>query len=566
MLRRKSHLPFAATVLGAAGIGALLTAAAQVSLPDTVESQPLATDAFSTGTLDRANGALPPSLWRGSDAQTLEFLLTKLPSRPSAPSLGEVMKRTLLSPGEAPQGAAPSLGGKKLLALARAGFVDEARTVASLSNARRGDPWTGQAEAVADLLTGDIGAACSRGANLTSGRDELFWVRLRVVCYAEAGERDAADLTLGILRDQGALDDADDVFLTAAATGAAPKTPPAAANALQYAIARKLDLPLAPGLLDAADGGVLAALARDRSVDPAIRVAAAERAVAMGVLGPAMLESVLEGVDFEVAEVGAAAEAAKARPDDPLTDAALYQSVQVMSAPEFLRDKAQRIALALNLADSFHRAYALSLLYTDEIAALEGALLTPGEAASFALARMAVGDSVGAGQWLLAMLGPNSSVAALPEGQAMAFIDRVNLLAVLDPQTAAQVARAGDVSLLGGDAPFAPAAAAHADPAVTARILEAAFDAALEGKAGQAGLAALAASTGTAPGGEVESVVISQSLRTAGMGELQRRYEFERAWAEKFQPAHEATAAAPADEAPAQEGGLTPRLKPRGGR
>lgn len=562
MLARKSKVRLSVFAASACA-GAVLTAAvAQVALPEAVETAPLATDAFSTGTLDRSTGALPATLWRGSDGQTLEFLLTKLPSRPASPSLGEVLKRTLLSPGPGPDGAAPSLGGKKLLALARAGFSEEARTVSSLSTASRGDPWTGQADAIADLLSGDISAACRRNANLSSGRDELFWVRLRVLCYAEASETDAADLTLGILRDQGALSEADDTFLTAVVTGAQPKTPPAAENALQYAIARKLSLPLSPGLLTNADGGVLVAVAKDMSVDPATRIAAAERAVSMGVLAPTILSGILQNVDFDLAELSNAAVAARDNAANPLTDALLYQSVAEMAAPEFLRDKAQRIALALSTADSFHRAYALSLLYAEEIAALEGAILTADEASHFALARMAVGDSVGAGQWLAAMIGVNDGVTALPEQQAMTFIDRVNLLSVLDPQTAAQIARVAGVSLL-GEAPKITYGDGAEDSLAMARIVEAAFDAALEGKAGQAGLAALAASASGARGGEVEAVIISQSLRAAGLSQLQRRYAFEHAWASKFADAEKAVAQTEAAEQ--ADDGFTPRLKPRPG-
>ena len=559
-MARKPSLRF---VIATAGVVAAAGAAfAQVSLPDAVESAPLARDAFSTGTLDRSTGALPATLWQGSDAQTLEFLLTKLPTRPSTPSIGEVLKRTLLSPGTAPLEAAPSLGGKKLLALARAGFVEEARTVASLSTAGRDDPWTGQAQAVADLLGGDIAAACRRNAGLSSGRDELFWVKLRVLCYAQAGEGDAADLTFGVLREQGALNDADEAFLTAAATGVQPKLPPAAETALQYAIARRLDMPFAPGLLERADGGVLAAIAGDETIDPTTRIAAGQRAVAMGVMSAAALSGLIASVEIDIAEIGSAVERARERPADPLTDAVIFQSVSAMSAPEFLRDKAQRIALGLGLADSFHRAYALSLLYADEISALEGALLSPDEAASFALARMAVGDSVGAGRWLSAMVGANASVAALPEDQAMAFIDRVNLLSVLDPQTATRIAGAADVSLIGGDE-AAAGADAHADPSVTAHILEAAFDAALDGKKGQASLAALAASTGEASDGHIEAVLISQSLRAAGLSDLQRRYSFERAWASTFQTVE--SEALQAESAVDEDDGFSPSLKPRRG-
>ena len=551
-----------AALIACASVGAALTSAvAQIALPEQVETAQISTDAFSTGTLDRLTGALPPTLWQGSDAQTLEYLLTQLPTRPSSPSLGETMKRVLLSPGPGPQDAASSLGGKKLLALARAGFVEEAQTVASISTASRGDPSTGQAEAVADLLSGDANAACQRNANLSSGRDALFWVRLRAFCYAQAGELDAADLTLGVLRDQGAVDTADESFLMAVVTGAAPKAPIAVENALQYAIARTLDLPLLPSHLSNANAGVLVAIAKDVSLDATIRIAAAEHAISMGVVETSLLAGILQSVEFDVAEISNATVAAQERGGDPLTDALIYQSIAEMAAPEFLRDKAQRISLALGLGDSFHRAYALALVYADEIAALEGTIVSPDEASSFAMARMAVGDSVGAGQWLAAMVGTNGGVTALPEPQAMAFIAQVNLLAVLDPQTAAQVARAAGVSTLGNGG-IEALSSGHEDEATVARIIEAAFDAAINRKQGQAGLVALAASTGHARGGEIESVVVDQSLQVAGLSHLQRRYAFEQAWASKF-TTQDSIAANDKDATQTNsEGGLMPRLKP----
>ncbi len=561
MSRRKSTFRTEAVVVSAGILATVTPAMAQVALPEQVETAQISTDAFSTGTLDRLTGALPPTLWQGSDGQTLEYLLTQLPTRPSSPSLGETMKRVLLSPGPGPQDAAASLGGKKLLALARAGFAEEARTVASISTASRGDPWTGQAEAVADLLSGDALAACQRNANLSSGRDELFWVRLRAYCYAQAGELDAADLTLGVLRDQGALGTSDEQFLLAVVTGATPKSPIAVENALQYAISRTLDLPLLPSLLSKADASVLTAIAHDVSLDATIRIAAAERAIAMGVMGPSLLAGILQGVEFDVTEISNAAVAAQERGSDPLTDALLYQSVAEMAAPEFVRDKAQRISIALGLGDSFHRAYSLALVYADEIAALEGTIVSADEASSFAMARMAVGDSVGAGQWLAAMVGINGGVTALPEPQAMAFIAQVNLLAVLDPQTAAQVARAAGVSTLGEGA-AATLTSGHEDEATVARIIEAAFDAAINRKQGQAGLAALAASTGYVRGGEIESVVVDQSLEIAGLSHLKRRYAFEQAWSSKF-TANEANVASDDDvQQTKDEGGLKPRLKP----
>ncbi len=551
---------------GALAVSASLCAPAvfaQVATPESVETAQLPTDAFSIGDLEPSEGALPGALWSGSNPQTLDFLLSHAPSRPASPSLGQAMRRTLLSPGTKPAGADASLGGKKLLALAKAGFIEEARTIASLATTGRNDLSVAEAEATLALLDGEIDAACRRGASLSGGREGLFWVRLRAFCYARAGELDAFDLTVNLLRERGALAPADEALFFSLLTKSPPKTIPPVESALQYAALKATGLEINPALLSQAQGGVLAAIAGDAAADPALRIEAAEQAVAMGVVKPALIRRLFSEAQFEVADLGAILDVVAARPNDPLTDALLYQSIAAMTAPEFIRDKAMRISLALSRADSFHRAYALSLVYADDINALEGVLVTPEEAGEFALAMMAVGDSVGAGRWLAAMIGANESVAALPEELGIAFIDRVNLLALLDPQTAARIARSAGVSLLSEESPYAAAGSAYSDQAVTARILEAAFDAVGGDKLGQAGLAALAASAGEGDAsGEVEAVVVNEGLRVAGMPELRRRNTFERAWAASFVSAPGATSPAAAPGQSSEERGFAPRIKP----
>lgn len=578
--RNRGKIAFGA-VVGLAAFAPL--ALAQIAPPETVETAQLATDAFAIGALQPGEQPLPPGLWAGSEPQTLDFLLTYAPSRPATPGLGAAMRRALLSPGDKPAGAGASLGGKKLLALTHAGFIEEARTISSLATSGRNDVYFAEAEAVGALLTGNYDAACRRGANLATGREALFWVKLRALCYARAGELDAFDLTVNLLRERGAFTGTDEAYLMAALSGATGRTPenllPAAETALHYAAAHIAGVPINPATIEKAHGGVVASIAKDDEAEPALRLEAAEQAVAMGVISSAELEQILNDIEFDVAAIASAADTAANNPDAPLIDALLYQAISAMTAPEFIRDKAARISQALTLADSFHRAYALSVLYADEIAELEGVIVAPSEASSFATARMAVGDSVGAAQWLSAMIGVNESVAALPEELGLAFIDQVNLLALLDPQTAAQVARRAGVSTLNESSPFVVTHPAHEDPAVTARVLKAAFDAVASEKAGQAALAALAASSGTArTSGDIEMVIINQGLSAAGMPELTRRHTFERAWAARYPSAAqtEATEEAAVIDGPSQatpasatqgadEGGLTPRLKPRPG-
>lgn len=550
--------------MAGAALSVCQAASAQIAPPQTVETAEFATDAFSTGTLEPSEGALAQSLWAGTKPRAIASLLESAPTRPATPAIGEAMRRTLLSPGRGPAGAPASLGGQKLQALVSAGFVEEAATISSLSSDARGNASVAEAQAMIDLVNGDLNAACSRGQRLSVDQQNPFWVKLRVVCYANAGERDAADLTLGILREQYGLSAQDDIFLTAAAAGALPKTPPQPETVLHYSVAKLLDLPVSPGLLAQADGAVLVAVARDQNADLNSRIHAAEQAVAMGVLAPDRLAGLYGEAEFDVATLGAAAAAAEAEPRSAMSDALLFQSISEMNAPEFIRDKAKRIALALSIADGFARKYALSRVYAEEIAALEGVLLSPREAAQFAAARMVAGDSVGAANWLSEMVGPNSSVGALPEPEAMMFIELVNLLALLDPQSAAQLARSADVSLLDGNGFGRPSQGAVDVEPPSAEILRAAFEAVAENRLGQAGLVALAASRtkgGSSPG-PANAVVVAQSLRAAGMMDLLRQYEFERAF---YDYAGGSTAAfvSSGGNNGSENSGLAPRVKPR---
>lgn len=553
-----------------------------VAEPMAVETASLAQDAFSTGTLARGQGALEPTLWKKADPGRVSYLLDAAPTRLYGPSLGEALRRTLLTPGESPQGAPASLGGKKLLVLARAGFTDEVRTIASLSSAPKSDPHVGQALATADLLDGATAEACKRNAALSTGRDTPFWVKLRVLCYSMAGAKDAADLSLTLLREQGFLTGADDAILSAVVLGAQGKAPAPPQTALHLASLRYLQAPVDVGLLAQSDAGVLKALANDVAVPLVARVAAAARAAAMGVLSHGELKALFDSFDVATAE-------SRARPPsgDPLADAVFYKSVRALSAPELLRDKAAMIADALAAADTFQRAYAAAALYADDIDELEGVLVAPGEASRFALARMALGDGDGAARWLFSMIG--GGVPALSSTDAATLADLVNLLAILDQVSAKAVAEAAGVSIdyrvargFGAEAPL------RAESDSLARIVEAAFDAAIDNSPGQAALAALAASTLIGSNDPTGRVIVSQSLRAAGFNELRRRVDFETVWRGRFVlevpaaapspgpgpagPAPSAPSAgapapasmaAPAAPASATGAGPAPRLKPR---
>lgn len=521
----------------AAGMLAPQAVQAQAAPLAPIEQASLARDAFSTGLLDRNAGALGADLWRGADASALAMLLEMAPLRPSSPSVGAALRRVLLSPGDAPPGATAALGGAKLKALARAGFIDESRQIESLAANTSADLASAEAMVVADILSGDVKAGCDKGRRVTAGLENSFWVRLRIVCYAASNELDAAELALGIMRESSRLSEVDETLLAPLASGGKVKTPVAPSDAVQYAAMKLMGTPIAVENLAQAEAGVVKAIANDQSRDWAIRLVAAARAASMGVMSGAELQSL--------------------HAESPISAAPAFHAIRAMADPERLRDRAGMIAEHILAAGDFSSLFVASVLYTDEIREIEGAVLPASDAGALALARMAVGDAVGAERWL------NSAAPefarGLPDDQSMRYIDLVGVFSILDRAGAERVAGAANIAV----APPRFQTAAHGAPSDRlAPVVAAAIEAARLGATGESALAALAASEPAANGDLVAEAIVSSSLRAAGLFDIARRREVEAAIAGLYPAgdlASKEVVATPAS-APAK---LTPRLKPK---
>lgn len=538
----------------------------QVALPPEVESATLAQDAFSTGLLTPAEGALPASLWQGARADTLEYLLSQMPARVSSPGLGNVLTRTLLSSGAGPDSAPASLGGAKLQVLANMGFSEDVRSLASLSNTPSSDPQISKALAVADLLDGDIDRACQRNAALSSSRNETFWVKLRVLCYHKTEAFDAADLTIDILQERNVLSDSEVPLFFALTSNAASGLEPVVTTPLHYAIATHLKLPINSSSVETAGAGVLKAMANNAQLPPRARLSALTQAASLGVHDAASVQAVFNSIAVDPDTLGNANSLLSEQPGDIYTDVVVNRTIQQMSAPEFLRDKASLIANSLAASETFDRAHTLSILYADEIMALEGALIGPSEAGQFGLSRLIIGDSAGAEKWLRAMLG-GGSVAVMEERTATELIELINLLALLDPARADAVAQTAGVAVT---APFVAATDDHvagADKNI-APIVDAAFSAVANDIQGQAVLVALAVNQAAASGNEIAQIVSDQALKASGFDQLRRRIALENALKRsRYLPAVSTvdpglTETGLVDEVPSADRGFLPRIKP----
>ncbi len=276
-------------------VGALsvLSAAASLAFAQ-VERARFDDSSFALGVLTESDGALPRTLWDGAEARDIEEQLEAVPTVFDDPAKRLILRRVLLSPGESPRDADEGLAGLKLRRAVEAGYVMEAAALAELTPGLAIKPTLAESVAYRDLLLLQYDRACARGASLREGRQAPFFVRLRAFCYTHTGERAAADLTISLAKEEGVLSAADEAALrslqTGFPTGALPE------NALQYAAFRKLG-----GLMNEADvetvaAPIVTAIAMDRNMSNAVRVAALRRAALEDLMPPRELGQVAESV------------------------------------------------------------------------------------------------------------------------------------------------------------------------------------------------------------------------------------------------------------------------------
>jgi hypothetical protein len=217
------------------------TAASMEPAAAQVQVQSLdALDLFSTGSADTG---LPTDLWKGSSAPLVRDILPSLGTRPLSPAAAALARRLLATAATAPDGAGndADLAGarvKALLALGDIGHVDDilARTPNLTTSAA-----LSQTAAEAALIDSNDDKACAISDSMTTDRAAAYWVRLRAFCQARAGDMDAAQLTFTIANQQR-----DVVYarLMGAVMGAGEPGAASLRGGLDYALSRKLNLPL----------------------------------------------------------------------------------------------------------------------------------------------------------------------------------------------------------------------------------------------------------------------------------------------------------------------------------
>lgn len=255
--------------------------------PEAAPTPQAGEDGISLGALggDAAGGLAPEAqafggdLWRG-DGRRLVGLLERLPTGARSPAMRSLMRRLLAAPGAPPPGALPegAFVGARIALLSRLGAFDEAARIAD-SAGDAAAPWP---RAEARFWRGENERACALADAAIAAQPDRRWNKALVLCLARRGETAAAGLALALLADRAEDGEAPWLRLAARAVGQVAEAAPVLDDALGYAATVAAGAALSPEHAAAASAAAARALALDPAQPAETRLAAAERAAALG--------------------------------------------------------------------------------------------------------------------------------------------------------------------------------------------------------------------------------------------------------------------------------------------
>ena len=264
-----------------------------------------APDLEAVGVLDDRQGGLGTGLWHGTSAALVRALLPQLPAVPASRVLHSLERRLLLTAAAAPEGGkgqTPPLLELRAERLYALGEVEGLAGLLKAAPAALNSPGLSRLKVDTYLLAGDAKSACTEFA--TAGGNDP---RMQVFCMLSAGKVLEANMALDLMRERK---DADHAFIAAAE--AMGGTPPARierlpnATPLHLAAFKAAKMALPADAAASASPALLRAMIDSAGLPVDIRLAAAERAEALGALDTDSLRKFYGAVTFTPAEQQAA--------------------------------------------------------------------------------------------------------------------------------------------------------------------------------------------------------------------------------------------------------------------
>lgn len=292
----------------------------------------------SVGTLTAETGGLDLDIWRDSDGAGVLDLLARLPVAARSPAMHGLARRLLLSAAEPP----PSLDdlavpgtflAARIDALLRLGAFDDVVELIALVPLSARNDLVLQGAVQALLWTGDDAGACTMARAQVRISPAPLWRKALVYCQAHDGQVDAAGLSLSLLYEQAGEDDA--AFLAAAArlVGQLDSARPALGDAIAFAATVAAGIEIGAEDLARAGPAALRAIALHPEIGREVRLAAAERAAAVGALSPEELADAYLAPAFADDELVDPLRVAGDSPD-ALGRALLFQSSRQQLVPD----------------------------------------------------------------------------------------------------------------------------------------------------------------------------------------------------------------------------------------
>lgn len=417
-----------------------------------LEGAPKPVDQGASGLIDASSGALPPTLWTGSQRRAVDPLVDAL-AAPRQATLRDLLRRTLSSPGQPPEKDAeegfPDFSVLRARGLLRLGEAQAAGELAA--PLARGQRDEAAREVLRDtlFLAADPRPACELVRESIATSTQPGWAHALIACQVLEQDVFRAQLGSAMLREQKMPEDDWLERFVSLADGAARALEGGKAELRAHHLPLFAAAKAAPpaATLAGAPPSILAAIAANEAFAVETRLRAAEAATSSGSMEGARLAALYEGVQFaprEAADLAGFAE----REAGPRGRAALHRLVRD-AAPGPAR--AAAFARAMQSAEKRGAARALRRAAADLVLAIPPSHDALEHAGLVARTLLVDRRGVEAMRWFemlrgmpegaeaAAMLAPLLSIAGVPD---RGLVDGAALRAWREAQARREPARA----------------------------------------------------------------------------------------------------------------------------
>jgi hypothetical protein len=318
------------------------------------------------GTLDAMDG-LGEDAWARSDRATIIGMLQGVPPATPSAAASLLLRKVLLTTAALPPGRSDrSFNALRLSKLLDSGFANDAADLAARIQAPSNQEIL-QLQADAFIRAGRDFDSCGDATVYRLQSAERFWVQLRAFCYAVNRDLGALELTRSVISEQGLSDPSFSVLLDGLASGQAMAPEMIALpDPLHILMLARLNLPMNAEIavsLGLADSLMAAA---STPTPPALRIAAAEKALRAGVLPTDLFAQILELTTFAPGELAVASALARGEPLMP----ALARLRAAMRMATNTEQRAELIHTALEIGQTAGLLRQVALLLVQDAAAI----------------------------------------------------------------------------------------------------------------------------------------------------------------------------------------------------